>query len=292
MLNKQKPLTLSIIIPVYNEENYLRACLESIAAQSVMPDEVIVVDNNSTDSSVAIAEEFAFVRVMAEAEQHQVYAQAAGFAAASSEIIGRIDADSILPDKWVENVKSHFSDNPGTVALTGGGIPYDMFLSRLSKFGFDTFFSISRFMSGHKLLWGANCAFRKDAWVKVADKTSLRQDIWEDFDLSFCLNKLGRVDLLDNIHVLASFRAVHKSLGRQIIYQFRAVRTFAIHKGRFFSLLFLLVWSTLLLAYPIAVLDRYILQPLMAGYGAFRAINPAFAAERTPKIDTTNNSRL
>ncbi|HYF96879.1 MAG TPA: glycosyltransferase family A protein [Patescibacteria group bacterium] len=292
MLKKQKPLTLSIIIPVYNEENYLRACLESIATQSVAPDEVIVVDNNSTDSSVAIAEEFAFVRIITEAEQHQAYAQTTGFAAATSEIIGRIDADSILPDGWVENVKSHFSDNPRTVAITGGGIPYDMFLSRLSKFGFDTFFSISRFMSGHKLLWGANCAFRKDAWMKVADKTSLRQDIWEDFDLSFCLNRIGRIDLLDNIDVLASFRAVHKSLGRQITYQFRAVRTFAVHKGRLFSLLFLMVWSILLLAYPITVLDRYVLQPLLAGYGAFKTINPSFAAERTPKIDTTNNPRL
>ena len=51
----QKALTLSIVIPVFNEERYIKACLDSIAAQTVKLDEVIVVDNNSTDKTVLIA---------------------------------------------------------------------------------------------------------------------------------------------------------------------------------------------------------------------------------------------
>ena len=59
-----KNFSLSIIIPVYNEESHLRQCLDAIAKQIEKPDEVIVVDNNSTDETVQIAKSFSFVKVL------------------------------------------------------------------------------------------------------------------------------------------------------------------------------------------------------------------------------------
>ena len=50
---------VSVIVPVYNVEKYLRACLESLAAQTLDDIEIIVVNDGSTDGSLAIAEEFA-----------------------------------------------------------------------------------------------------------------------------------------------------------------------------------------------------------------------------------------
>ena len=49
---------VSIIVPVYNAENYLRACLESLASQTLEDIEIIVVDDGSTDRSLAVAREF------------------------------------------------------------------------------------------------------------------------------------------------------------------------------------------------------------------------------------------
>lgn len=49
---------VSVIVPVYNGEKYLRACLESLAAQTLEDIEIIVVNDGSTDGSLAIAEEF------------------------------------------------------------------------------------------------------------------------------------------------------------------------------------------------------------------------------------------
>lgn len=49
---------VSVVVPVYNTERYLRACLESLAAQTLDDVEVIVVDDGSTDGSLAIAREF------------------------------------------------------------------------------------------------------------------------------------------------------------------------------------------------------------------------------------------
>lgn len=50
---------VSVIVPVYNDEKYLRACLNSLAVQTLDDIEIIVVNDGSTDGSQAIAEEFA-----------------------------------------------------------------------------------------------------------------------------------------------------------------------------------------------------------------------------------------
>ena len=49
---------VSIIVPVYNEEQYLEECLESIRCQSLQDIEVICVDDGSTDGSLAIIKRF------------------------------------------------------------------------------------------------------------------------------------------------------------------------------------------------------------------------------------------
>ena len=50
---------ISVIVPVYNVENYLKGCLESLLNQSVQNFEVILVDDGSTDSSGKIADSYA-----------------------------------------------------------------------------------------------------------------------------------------------------------------------------------------------------------------------------------------
>src|SRR5687767_1835934 len=94
-------LRVSLVIPAYNEESHLRACLDAVAAQTVRPFEVIVVDNNSTDTTVAIARSYSFVAVMHESQQGIVYARNAGFNAARGDIIARIDADTHLSPNWI-----------------------------------------------------------------------------------------------------------------------------------------------------------------------------------------------
>ena len=122
-----KALSLSIVIPVYNEEHHIRACLDAIAAQTVRPDEVIVVDNNSTDRSMEIVQEYPFVRIVREPRQGIVYTRNAGFDAAKCAIIGRIDGDTVLPVNWVARVKWFYANSSNANAcLTGGGYFYNI----------------------------------------------------------------------------------------------------------------------------------------------------------------------
>jgi glycosyltransferase involved in cell wall biosynthesis len=116
---------VSIVIPVYNEEGSLGACLEAIAAQTVRPYEVIIVDNNSSDKSVAIARSFPSVRIIEERRQGVVHARNAGFDAAKGDIIGRIDADTLVAATWVKRLKETFADTR-VAAVTGPVGYYDM----------------------------------------------------------------------------------------------------------------------------------------------------------------------
>src|SRR4051812_42172740 len=102
-------MNVSIVIPVYNEADQLAACLQAIARQTVRPLEVIVVDNNSTDGTAAIAKRFPFVRLLTEKKQGVVHARNTGFKATRGGIIGRIDADTILPPTWVAQVQTIFT---------------------------------------------------------------------------------------------------------------------------------------------------------------------------------------
>jgi glycosyltransferase involved in cell wall biosynthesis len=190
MLNKT--LTLTIVIPAFNEQDHIAACLSAIAAQTVMPDEVIVVDNNSTDKTAQIAKEFTFVTLIKEKKQGVLFAKNKGFKIASGEIIGRIDADSLLPPRWVETVKQ-FMANDSYAALTGPVNYYDMPLPE-NNYHLDHWMraSIYNWSPKSPFLFGSNMAIRKSVWNQL--KAGLCADTYmhEDLDLAIHLYKSGQ----------------------------------------------------------------------------------------------------
>ena len=188
-----KPLALSLIITAYNEEEHLQACLDSVSAQTVMPDEVIVVDNNSTDETAKIAAAYPFVRVVGAKEQGIVYARNAGFDAAKGDIIGRIDSDSILPSNWVEYVLNFYrlGGNEST-AFTGGGTFYNVPLPVVGRWILDLLaFRVNRLALGHHFLFGSNMAMPRTVWQGVRNSVCNRTDIHEDIDIAVHIHEVG-----------------------------------------------------------------------------------------------------
>jgi CDP-glycerol glycerophosphotransferase len=92
---------VSVIVPVYNTEAYLRACLDSVAAQTVEDLEVIVVDDGSTDGSAAIASEFAArdprFRLVTQPNGGLGNARNNGADVATGEFLAFVDSDDVLP---------------------------------------------------------------------------------------------------------------------------------------------------------------------------------------------------
>lgn len=255
---KDKKLKLSIVIPVFNEQDYLRNCLDSIAAQSEMPDEVIVVDNNSTDATVRIAKSYNFVILMREKRQHQAYAQKTGFDYAGSEIIGRIDADAILPVDWVKRIKMAFIDNPKAVAVTGFGEPYDVPFQTIGTAAMKTFLYAAGKIAGHRMIWGSNCALLAKNWAQISNSMLQRADIWEDYDLAFKLSSQGDIVQTNNATVKFSGRSVHKPFRQQYSYQFRSLRTFFFNSSFPRTAVFALIAHTMILLFPLTALDSFI----------------------------------
>jgi glycosyltransferase involved in cell wall biosynthesis len=190
----KKPLSLSIVIPVYNEERYIDACLRAIAAQSEMPDEVVVVDNNSTDKTIKIVEKYKFVKLIYEKRQGIAFARNSGFDAATSDIVGRIDADTIIASDWVWQTKEYFESNPSICAVTGSCYFYDFPFKRgfhaLHSF---VYYELQRFIARTHILWGSNMAIRKVNWRKVKPTCNTVNGIHEDIDLTLCLHRQKQV---------------------------------------------------------------------------------------------------
>lgn len=101
-----KPL-VSIIVPVYNTENYIHACLESLEMQTCADIEAIIVDDGSTDGSAAIAEGFAardgrFRVFRLDSNGGPGVARNIGIAAASGEYVMFLDSDDRFARDAVE----------------------------------------------------------------------------------------------------------------------------------------------------------------------------------------------
>ena len=185
MAVSRKP-SISIVIPVLNEEKRLVACLDSIGYQTELPDEVLVVDNGSTDRSVSVAKSFGFVTVLNEPRSGVVYARNRGFDAAKSNIIARIDADTHLPVNWVEYVKNFYADDKNhNHGLTGGGYFYNVRLPHLGGWlQSQMAYRLNRAILGHYIFWGSNMALPSTVWSQMRDKVCKRTDIHEDVDLA------------------------------------------------------------------------------------------------------------
>lgn len=201
-------MKISIVIPVYNEENYLPDCLESIARQTIQPYEVIVVDNNSTDMTRQVAARYPFVKIAKEKRQGTVFARNKGFDIARGEIIARIDADTRLPSDWTARIGHYFESHPDVAAVTGRPKFYDIFYPSF----FDRVYVVlyqffQRWLTGSYMLWGANMAIRKEAWRLVRQNCSRQTNIDEDIDLTLCINKKGlRISYLPDLITEASFQ--------------------------------------------------------------------------------------
>ena len=112
-------LNVSIVIPAWNEQERINDCLLNATRQTVMPHEVIVVDNRSTDSTVAVVEQFmkdhpeAPVKLLhQDDEQGLIPTRDYGLNHATGDILGRFDADCMIRPDWVEVVSGIFTEDP------------------------------------------------------------------------------------------------------------------------------------------------------------------------------------
>jgi GT2 family glycosyltransferase len=110
---------VAVVIPNYDGERWLPGVLESVAAQTVAPSEVLVVDDGSTDGSLTLlADRFPDVRVIA-LGSNGGFAQAAnaGLRAVSAEAVALVNTDVVLAPDWLERAAAALAAAPRAAAV-------------------------------------------------------------------------------------------------------------------------------------------------------------------------------
>lgn len=190
--------SVAIVIPAYNESRIIGRCLESCIAQTSAPDEIIVVNNKSTDDTLAVVRRYQKhhrqlnIRVLEQnAHQGLIPTRNHGFDHARSDVIGRIDADTIIAADWVETLRRRFT-NPAVAAATGPVFYHDMPLRRFGFWGDHRIRSyLERHSTDQRFLLGANMAIRNSAWRAIRQLAHRDPEdlLHEDIDLALTLFK-------------------------------------------------------------------------------------------------------
>ena len=121
-MQNQKPL-ISIIVPVYNAEKYLPACLDSICNQTLRELEIIVVDDGSTDGSGKIADEYALadsrIQVVHKRNGNPGATRNVGLELMTGEYVGFIDGDDWIEPDMYRNLYRQAEADHSDVVITG-----------------------------------------------------------------------------------------------------------------------------------------------------------------------------
>jgi glycosyltransferase involved in cell wall biosynthesis len=93
-------MTIAVVIPAYNAAGYIRRAIDSVLAQTRRPDEIIVVDDGSTDDTATVVQSYGSgVKLIRQANAGASAARNTGINAATSEWIAFLDGD----DEWLPN---------------------------------------------------------------------------------------------------------------------------------------------------------------------------------------------
>ena len=118
------PGRVSAILAVYNGERFLAEAIRSMLDQTEPPDEILVVDDGSTDRSAAIARSFPEVTCLAQPNAGQSAALNRGVAASTGELLAFLDADDLWTEEKLARQKAALADDPTLEAVFGLAQPF------------------------------------------------------------------------------------------------------------------------------------------------------------------------
>lgn len=193
--------TISIIIPIYNVESYLRKCLDSIIEQSFPYFELLLINDGSTDASAQICQEYVEkddrIRYFEKENSGVSSARNFGIKHSRGKYITFIDSDDWIEPNYLEILYKTMKEQEGDIVVTN----YYTFREEDAMFLFhvaetneplvfqpnDSFFNYMFSTFGTDIAWGSSWSklFKKSLF----DRLCFSEDIsWaEDFDLMYKL---------------------------------------------------------------------------------------------------------
>ena len=113
--------TISVVVPAYNEERYITEALDAVLAQTLAPLEVIVVDDGSTDATVAVVEACGDrVRLVRQENRGRPGAFDTGFREAAGDFVALCPADDVWEPRKLEWQRDALARHPEADVVFGG----------------------------------------------------------------------------------------------------------------------------------------------------------------------------
>ncbi|MBQ9700504.1 MAG: glycosyltransferase [Lachnospiraceae bacterium] len=216
---------ISIIVPVYNTEKYLRECLDSVLSQEYASYEVVCVNDGSTDGSLSILEEYSEkdkrIRVVTTENRGLSAARNKGVSLASGEYICYLDSDDMLETGALNRMVEAVSVDVPDMVVFNARLIYesddikksynkDAYYNRQIDYGYIS--------TGTDLLAGLieNNQYIETAWIMLLRKTFLQEN-----GIAFCENILHE-DTLYSICCYTRAQTVRYKKDINYIYRIRS----------------------------------------------------------------------
>jgi len=218
-------MTFSVIVCAHNEAQYLPACLHSLLAQSRIPDEILVINNASTDTTREVAEKVPGVRVVDEPRKGLVVARETGRLVATGDVLLYVDADCRAPVMWLDRIARRFEDDPTLIALSGPYRFYDWdWWGRLLIRAYDytlapaTQFLVKYVLRIGTIFYGGNFAARRHALDRIGGFDTSIEFHGEDTNIGRRLFAVGRVSLVHECYLYTSARR-YVAMGKGTVFR-------------------------------------------------------------------------
>ena len=218
-------LRISVIVCAHNEARYLPACLHSVLAQSRQPDELLLINNASTDATAAVAAQIPFVHVINEPRKGLVVARETGRRHASGDILIYLDADCRAPLTWVARIERRFHEDADLMALSGPYRYYDWdWWGRTLIRAYDftvapaTQLLVKHILRIGTIFYGGNFAVRREALEQIGGFDTSIEFHGEDTNVGRRLFAVGRVSLFHDCYLYTSARR-YNAMGKGAVFR-------------------------------------------------------------------------
>ncbi|MDD2470942.1 MAG: glycosyltransferase [Methanocorpusculum sp.] len=186
---------ISVVVPSFNEESGIEACLKSLCDQTLPRDqyEIIVVDGNSKDKTREIAEKYAD-KVFIQTSKKVGGARNDGVLASRYDLIVTTDADCFLPRGWLETIVKDFGKYPEASVIYGPIYPLEPgFKHKFEVFLYNLVVRFGAWTGVFYATLGSNTAFRKNLFIEAGMYRVV--DAGDDWELPRRMKNYGRVVL-------------------------------------------------------------------------------------------------
>ena len=210
---------VSIYIPAYNAEKTIEQSIISIKNQTHIVNEIIVIDDNSSDKTVEIINQFRDIILLKNQKNMGLsFNRNLAIKKSSNEIIGAIDSDVVLDKYWLETLLNNLGQNQ--IVMCGGNMTEKFITNKFNAWR-AKYYSQNwgeKDIINPAFLYGCNTLLLKSAWINVQGYNNKLLTNGEDIDFS------NKIKSLDNSNLFYSSRAtcIHlqddniKSLSKRI----------------------------------------------------------------------------